>query len=107
MVHSLHKWSNWEPERLDRRPYRPACHSNCTHREGSLHGACHRCKRASESEKAMTFFLDVRTNPVGGPLGTSVSLYQGSNLANYASASRDQIVQHIQGRHVLIGTHGF
>jgi len=54
----------------------------------------------------MTFFLDVRTNPVGGPLGTSVSLYQGSNLANYASASRDQIVQHIQGRHVLIGTHG-
>src|SRR5208283_2399909 len=55
----------------------------------------------------MTQFLDVRLNPVGGPLATSVAINQGTSLANYVSLDRDQLRAGLQGRNVLIATHGF
>jgi hypothetical protein len=55
----------------------------------------------------MTPFLDVRTNPVGGCLAKTVALYQGSDITNYVTISRPQMVALIQGRNVLIGAHGF
>jgi hypothetical protein len=55
----------------------------------------------------MTPFLDVRTNPVGGPLATSVALYQGTSMSTYQTITRAQMLQAIHGRNVLIGTHGF
>lgn len=55
----------------------------------------------------MTPFLDVRVNPVGGPLANVVAFYQGTNISNYQTITRDQMLQTIRGRNVLIGTHGF
>ncbi len=55
----------------------------------------------------MTRFLDVRLNPVGGGLATSVALNQGANPANYQSLSSSQFQTDIRGHHVLIATHGF
>jgi hypothetical protein len=55
----------------------------------------------------MTRFLDVRISPVGGELGKSVAINQGTNIANYGGLDPAQFFSGIQGRHVLIGTHGF
>lgn len=55
----------------------------------------------------MSTFLDVRLNPVGGGLATTVAVMQGTSLANYQSLATDELVTATQGRHVLIGTHGF
>ena len=59
-----------------------------------------------------TLFLDVRLDPVGGGLAASVSVYlatfdQNAKLTSYATVSVTQLQAAIQGRHVLIGTHGF
>jgi alpha/beta hydrolase family protein DUF900 len=55
----------------------------------------------------MTRFLDARLSPVGGGLAASVAINEGTNAGNYQSLDRAQLLRDIQGRHVLIGTHGF
>ena len=55
----------------------------------------------------MTRFLDVRLDPVGGELATSVAINQGTNINNYQSMDQQQFLNDIRGCNVLIGTHGF
>jgi hypothetical protein len=55
----------------------------------------------------MPLFLDVRVDSVGGPLATSVNLFQGTDIASYSTASRNDVLTAIRGRNVLVGTHGF
>jgi len=55
----------------------------------------------------MTQFLDLRIQPVGGGLATAVSLNQGTSINNYAGLSLNDLRNAVQGRHVLIATHGF
>jgi hypothetical protein len=55
----------------------------------------------------MTQFLDVRLSPVGGELSTCVAIHQGTTIHDYAGLDRSQLLNDIQGRHVLLGTHGF
>ncbi len=55
----------------------------------------------------MTRFLDVRLSTVGGNLAASVAMNQGTSIGNYASLDKAQLLADIQGRHVLIATHGF
>src|SRR6202035_620803 len=55
----------------------------------------------------MTRFLDVRLSPVGGGLAASVAINQLTDTGAYQSLDMAQLLNDIQGRHVLIGTHGF
>jgi hypothetical protein len=55
----------------------------------------------------MTPFLDVRLSPVGGGLAASVALNQLSDTGNYQSLDKAQLLTDIEGRNVLIATHGF
>jgi hypothetical protein len=55
----------------------------------------------------MTLFLDIRLSPTGGDLAASVAINQGTDIGNYQSLGTSQLLGGIQGRHVLIGTHGF
>ena len=55
----------------------------------------------------MTMFLDLRLQPVGGELATSPSTFQGTSLANYSGMLPGDLLNAMQGRHVLIATHGF
>jgi hypothetical protein len=55
----------------------------------------------------MTQFLDCRLSPVGGELATSVSLCQGTCIDCYGGLSLNALSSAIQGRHVLVATHGF
>src|SRR5579862_8964951 len=55
----------------------------------------------------MTRFLDVRLNPVGGPLAASVALHTGTSIDDYESLDPAQLLKDIRGQHVLIGTHGY
>jgi pimeloyl-ACP methyl ester carboxylesterase len=55
----------------------------------------------------MTQFLDCRLSPVGGGLSASVSINQGTAIGNYAGLSQKDLLDAIQGRDVLIATHGF
>lgn len=55
----------------------------------------------------MTRFIDVRLDPVGGNLATSVALNQGASLGDYQSLDISQLLSDIRGQHVLIATHGF
>src|ERR1039458_704864 len=55
----------------------------------------------------MTQFLDLRIQPVGGGLATAVSINQGTSISNYAGLSLSDLLDSIQGRHVLIASHGF
>src|ERR1039457_7255755 len=55
----------------------------------------------------MTQFLDLRIQPVGGSLATAVSINQGTSISNYAGLSLNGLLDSIQGRHVLIASHGF
>jgi hypothetical protein len=55
----------------------------------------------------MTRFLDVRLAPVGGNLATSVAMNLGTDIGNYASLDKTQLLTDIRGQHVLIATHGF
>ena len=55
----------------------------------------------------MTRFLDVRLSPVGGNLAVSVATNQGTDIADYQGLPHAQLLADIQGRHVLIATHGF
>ena len=59
-----------------------------------------------------TLFLDVRLDPVGGGLAACVAVYLATfnpdaTLACYETIPNSQLQAAIQGRHVLIGTHGF
>jgi hypothetical protein len=55
----------------------------------------------------MTRFLDVRLSPTGGNLAASVAINQGTDIGNYQSLTRAQLIADLQGRHVLIAAHGF
>jgi pimeloyl-ACP methyl ester carboxylesterase len=55
----------------------------------------------------MTRFLDVRLSSVGGDLAAEVAIHQGTGIGNYQSSSHLEFLGSIQGRHVLIATHGF
>jgi alpha/beta hydrolase family protein DUF900 len=55
----------------------------------------------------MTAFLDVRLSAVGGDLATSVAVNHLTGPGAYVSWSLDGLRAGIQGRHVLIATHGF
>ncbi len=55
----------------------------------------------------MTQFLDLRLQPVGGELAGQVAVFQGTSLANYTGATMGDLLTAINGRHVLIATHGF
>lgn len=55
----------------------------------------------------MTQFLDLRIQPVGGGLATAVSVNQGTSISNYAGLNLNDLLNSIQGRHVLIASHGF
>ncbi len=55
----------------------------------------------------MTQFLDLRLQPVGGELSRQVAVFQGTSLANYTGATMGDLLSAINGRHVLIATHGF
>jgi hypothetical protein len=55
----------------------------------------------------MTRFLDVRLAPVGGNLATSVAIHQLTDTGDYQGLDPGQLLGDIEGRHVLIGTHGF
>jgi hypothetical protein len=55
----------------------------------------------------MTKFLDLRLQPVGGEMAASVSICQGSNIADYTGLLMADFLAAIRSRHVLIATHGF
>jgi hypothetical protein len=55
----------------------------------------------------MTQFIDCRLSAVGGELAASVGVYQGTSLNDYAGLALSELVASVQGRHVLIATHGF
>lgn len=55
----------------------------------------------------MTQFIDCRIQPVGGGLATTVSVFQGTNIGNYTGLNLADLQKSIQGRDVLIATHGF
>src|ERR1019366_989160 len=55
----------------------------------------------------MTQFIDCRIQPVGGGLATTVSVCQGTNIGNYTGLNLSDLQESIQGRDVLIATHGF
>lgn len=55
----------------------------------------------------MTRFLDVRLNSVGGPLAASVAVNQGTDIGNYQSLDLSQFLADINGRHVLVASHGY
>jgi pimeloyl-ACP methyl ester carboxylesterase len=55
----------------------------------------------------MTQFLDLRIQPVGGSLATAVSINQGTSISNYTGLSLNNLLDSIQGRHLLIASHGF
>lgn len=55
----------------------------------------------------MTQFLDLRIQPVGGELATTVATCQGTTITNYSGLLIGDLVSAIRGRHVLMATHGF
>jgi hypothetical protein len=55
----------------------------------------------------MTQFLDVRLAPVGGELAKSVAVNQTTEAGGYESLPLGELQAAIQGRHVLVATHGF
>ena len=55
----------------------------------------------------MTRFLDVRLSAVGGDLARAVAVNHVTDAGFYVSWSLDALRARIQGRHVLIATHGF
>lgn len=55
----------------------------------------------------MPRFLDVRLSSTGGDLAASVAVNQGTDIGNYQSLDKAQLVRDIQGQNVLIAAHGF
>jgi pimeloyl-ACP methyl ester carboxylesterase len=55
----------------------------------------------------MTQFLDLRIQPVGGGLAAAVSINQGTSISNYTGLNLNDLLDSIQGRHLLIASHGF
>ena len=54
----------------------------------------------------MTRFLDARVSPGGGPVAQTIAVNQWMS-PNYTSLPLNQLRADIQGKHVLIATHGF
>ena len=55
----------------------------------------------------MTRFIDVRLDPIGGDLATSVAVNQGTSIIDYQGLDIIQLRSDIRGQHVLLGTHGY
>lgn len=55
----------------------------------------------------MSLFLDLRLQPVGGGLANSVSVMQGTTIGDYTGLCLNDLLQVIEGRHLLIAAHGF
>jgi hypothetical protein len=55
----------------------------------------------------MTRFLDLRIADVGGELAKSVAITQRADNGSYTGLDKNQFLQDIQGRNVLLATHGF
>lgn len=55
----------------------------------------------------MTLFLDVRLEAVGGDLSPVVNLFEGTSTENYVTIPRQMMLDAVQWKNVLIGTHGF
>jgi Alpha/beta hydrolase of unknown function (DUF900) len=55
----------------------------------------------------MTRFVDCRLAKVGGELSKMVTVNQGTNLEDYTGLALSDLLDAIQGRDVLIATHGF
>jgi len=55
----------------------------------------------------MTRFLDVRASAVGGHLAASVGVAEATSVGDYRSVELPGWLADLQGRHVLIATHGF
>jgi alpha/beta hydrolase family protein DUF900 len=55
----------------------------------------------------MALFLDVRLQAVGGELSTVVNLFEGTSSADYVTIPRQRMLDAVQWKNVLIGTHGF
>ena len=55
----------------------------------------------------MTLFLDLRIQPVGGGLANSVSTNQGTSIGDYTGIRLNDLLDVVQGRHLLIAAHGF
>ena len=55
----------------------------------------------------MTQFLDLRIQPVGGELAKQVAVCHGTGIGDYTGVAIGDLLNSINGRHVLIATHGF
>jgi pimeloyl-ACP methyl ester carboxylesterase len=55
----------------------------------------------------MTLFIDLRLQPVGGGLAASVGVKQGTTIGDYTGLNLNELLQVVQGRHLLIAAHGF
>jgi hypothetical protein len=55
----------------------------------------------------MTIFLDVRLNPVGGPLASAVAINEFTDAGVYQTLDLPGFLSAVQGRDVLLATHGF
>jgi Alpha/beta hydrolase of unknown function (DUF900) len=55
----------------------------------------------------MALFLDMRLQPVGGELSPVVNFFQGTSIQDYVTIPRQQMLNAVQWKNVLIGTHGF
>jgi hypothetical protein len=55
----------------------------------------------------MTRFLDLRASAVGGDLASSVAIASAGTIRDYQSLDGRTLLAEVEGRHVLIATHGF
>ncbi len=55
----------------------------------------------------MTAFLDLRIQPVGGELAKQIAICQGTSLVNYTGMVMSDLLNAVNGQHVLLATHGF
>lgn len=55
----------------------------------------------------MTIFLDVRLNPVGGPLASTVTINELTDEGVYQTYDLQGFLSDVRGRDVLLATHGF
>ena len=55
----------------------------------------------------MTLFLDMRLQAVGGDLSPVVNFFEGTSTENYVTIPRQKMLDAVQWKNVLIGTHGF
>ncbi len=55
----------------------------------------------------MSLFLDLRLQPIGGGLAASVGTCQGTSIDDYTGLCQEELLEVVQGRHLLITAHGF